>query len=288
MSEDNAPAPMSSDKCYTDYHLGNTDAEHERLIRQGIRLAPVTERFFREVGIGSGQLVLDLGAGVGDVAMLVARIVGPSGKVVAIERDARTINRARARAADAGLGNIEFVQTDVTEYSTDLIFDAAVGRYILQFLPDPVDALRSVAQRIRPGGILAFQEGSWIPFLALSRHLPLWYASVSLLHETGIRAGVNLEMGPGLHKAFQDAGLPAPHMRLEIELASDPDFTRWVSDSLRSVLPQIQKLTLSIEALGDLDTLQERLQNEVAMSNTVVPWIGLVAAWCRNPERRKP
>src|SRR5580700_3668923 len=110
MSQDKALAPMSSDKFYTDYHLGNTDGEHERLIRQGIRLAPVTERFLREVGIGSGQLVLDLGAGVGDVAMLVARIVGPSGKVVAIERDARTINRARARAADAGLGNIEFVQ----------------------------------------------------------------------------------------------------------------------------------------------------------------------------------
>jgi hypothetical protein len=66
---------MSSDKCDTDYHLGHTDAEHERLIRQGMRLAPVTERFLREAGIGSGHLVLDLGAGVGDVAMLVARIV---------------------------------------------------------------------------------------------------------------------------------------------------------------------------------------------------------------------
>jgi len=71
MSKDNAPAPMSSDKRDTDYHLGNTDAEHERLIRQGVRLAPVTERFFREAGIGSGHLVLDLGAGVGDVAMVV-------------------------------------------------------------------------------------------------------------------------------------------------------------------------------------------------------------------------
>ena len=55
------------------------------------------------------------------------------------------------------------------------------------------------------------------------------------------------------------------------------------SDSLKSVLPQIQKLNLSHEALGDLDTLRERLQNEVAISNTVVPWIGLVAAWCRKP-----
>jgi ubiquinone/menaquinone biosynthesis C-methylase UbiE len=275
---------MLADKRHSDYHLGNTDAEHERLIRQAIRLAPVTERFFREAGIGSGQQVLDLGAGVGDVAMLVARLVGSSGKVVAIERDSRTISRARARAKEAGLNNIDFVQADIAEYSTAAMFDAVVGRYILQFLPDPVAMLRSVAKRVRPGGLVAFQEGSWIPFLSLSAHLPLWYAGASLLHESGVRSGVNLEMGTGLHKAFQEAGLPAPRMRLEMELASDPDFTRWVSDSLRSVLPQIQKLNLSLGALGDLDTLEERLQNEVAKSNTVVPWIGLVAAWCRTPE----
>jgi SAM-dependent methyltransferase len=275
---------MLADKRHSDYHLGNTDAEHERLIRQAIRLAPVTERFFREAGIGSGQQVLDLGAGVGDVAMLVARLVGSSGKVVAIERDSRTISRARARAKEAGLNNIDFVQADIAEYSTAAMFDAVVGRYILQFLSDPVTTLRSVAKRVCPGGLVAFQEGSWIPFLSLSAHLPLWYAGASLLHESGVRSGVNLEMGTGLHKAFQEAGLPAPRMRLEMELASDPDFTRWVSDSLRSVLPQIQKLNLSLGALGDLDTLEERLQNEVAMSNTVVPWIGLVAAWCRTPE----
>ena len=71
-------------------------------------------------------------------------------------------------------------------------------------------------------------------------------------------------------------------MRLEMELRRDPDFTRWVSDLLRSVLPQIQKLNFSQEVLGDFDTLQKRLQDEVAVSNTVVPWIGLVAAWCQN------
>ena len=54
-----------------DYLLGNTDAEHERLIRQASQIAPITERFFREAGIGPGQRVLDLGSGVGDVAMLV-------------------------------------------------------------------------------------------------------------------------------------------------------------------------------------------------------------------------
>jgi len=43
-----------------DYLLGNSDAEHERLIRQANRLASATERFFREAGIalGSGCLIL--------------------------------------------------------------------------------------------------------------------------------------------------------------------------------------------------------------------------------------
>jgi len=140
--------------------------------------------------------------------MLVARIVGRSGEVVAIERDARTISRALARAAEAGLHNINFVQTDIAEYSADSSFDAAVGRYILQFLPDPVAALRSVAKQVRPDGVVAFQEVSLAPCVSLSAHLPLWSAAVSLVHEAGIRSGVNMEMGPALHKPSKKPGYP--------------------------------------------------------------------------------
>src|SRR4030095_15482506 len=90
----------------TDYPLANTDAGHERLIRQAKRVAPITERFFREAGIGPGQRVLDIGSGVGDVAMLAARMVGPSGEVVAIERDPKSITKARARVTEAGFCNV--------------------------------------------------------------------------------------------------------------------------------------------------------------------------------------
>src|SRR5437660_10359430 len=75
-------ATMTTNHSYTDYALGSTDAEHERLIWQAARVAPITERLFREAGIGSGQRVLDIGSGVGDVAILAARLVGPSGEVV--------------------------------------------------------------------------------------------------------------------------------------------------------------------------------------------------------------
>jgi ubiquinone/menaquinone biosynthesis C-methylase UbiE len=95
--------------------LGNTQAEHERLARQAERFDPLTERFFREAGIGPGQRVLELGSGAGDVAMLVARLVGPTGEVVGVERSADSIAHATSRVKAAGLSNVRFLQTDVAE-----------------------------------------------------------------------------------------------------------------------------------------------------------------------------
>jgi len=174
---------MTTTKPTAHYVLGSTDAEHERLIRQAALLAHLTERLFRDAGIGPGQRVLDIGSGVGDVAMLAANLVGPSGEVVGIERDPRSIARARSRAAGAGLSNVTFAQSDVSQVVSDKPFDAAVGRFILQFLPDPVDVLRSLSRLVRPGGVLTFQEVSYAPFLLLSAHLPLWAVAASLLHE---------------------------------------------------------------------------------------------------------
>src|SRR5712671_134768 len=130
-------ANMTTSNSTFDYALGYTIAEHDRLIRQAERIAPITERLFREAGIGPGQRVLDLGSGVGDVALLVARLVGPSGEIVGIERDPSSIARANARVVEAGLRNVSFTQADVNQIAGDQPFDAAVGRFILMFLPDP-------------------------------------------------------------------------------------------------------------------------------------------------------
>ena len=70
-------------------------------------------------------------------------------------------------------------------------------------------------------------------------------------------------------------------MRLAMELGHDPEFTRWLSDVTTSIRPQIEKLNLSLDKVGNLDTLQQRLHEEVASSKTVVPWLALVGARCR-------
>ena len=270
-----------------DYALGYTNFEHERLIRQAARIAPYTERLFREAGIGPGQRVLDLGSGVGDVSMLLARIVGPSGAVVGIDRDSYSIERANARVAESGLRNISFIQADVNQIGSDQPFDAAVGRFILMFLPDPASVLRSLTQLVRAGGIIAFQECTWVPFLAFDARFPLLSKLLSAIHETFLRAGVNPEMGIALYQIFQQAGLPAPDMHMETLLGSDANLTSLISDLLSSMRPLIQQHKVSLEALGNLDTLSERIQAEVVASNTVVSFVPLVGAWARKPATKK-
>jgi SAM-dependent methyltransferase len=265
------------------YVLGYTEAEHERLIRQAALIAPITERLFREAGIAAGQRVLDLGSGLGDVSMLVARLVGPSGEVVGIERDRTSIERAQARVLEAGLRNVSFTQTDVNQVVSDKAFDAAVGRLILMFLPDPVSVLRSVSRLVRPGGVLAFQEPSWIPMLGLGDRLPLWSSMLRSIHDTLLRSGANPEMGLALYPIFQEIGLPAPNMRLEILLGRDTGFIRVISDLVYSLQPLAGQHSVSMEELGDLNTLRDRICAEVAAANTVVSVVPLLGVWSRKP-----
>src|SRR5215469_2700265 len=139
---------MPTETSPTSYVLGSTNTEHERLIRQAAIFDPTSERLLREAGVGSGQRVLDIGSGLGDVSMLVARMVGPSGQVVGIDYDASVIAKAKTRARKAGLRNISFMESDLGRLSGGKLFDSIVGRLILQFLPDPSAVVRSLVESL--------------------------------------------------------------------------------------------------------------------------------------------
>jgi ubiquinone/menaquinone biosynthesis C-methylase UbiE len=67
------------------YPSGETDAQTRRLITQAQLYNLSTRAFFQAAGISRGMKVLELGSGVGDVSLLLAELVGPSGRVVGVE-----------------------------------------------------------------------------------------------------------------------------------------------------------------------------------------------------------
>ena len=264
-----------------DYVLGSTEAEHERLIRQAERLDPFTRQLFQKAGMGTGQRILDIGSGVGDVAILAARIVGPSGHVIGIERDERSITRANARVAEAGLQNVTFLQCDVHEIPETEWFDGAVGRFILQFLSEPASVLCSLAKRIRPGGIMAFHEPSWSPFLRWNAQMPLRSLCSSLIHQTFHCSGATTDMEMLLYRGLTEACAAMPTLWMEMPMGADSFFTDWVFDLFCTVRPQMDQYGVSYQELGDLATLRERLCSEMVLMEAPGACIGLVAAWAR-------
>src|SRR5262245_7626689 len=132
------------------YILGHADLEIKRLQLQAEIIAGVTRRLIRESGIGPGMRVLDIGCGVGDVSMLLAEAVGETGTVLGFDSEPRAIDVARARALVAGYRNIEFLVASDDAFPDRPLFDAAIGRYILHHLADPVAAIRRAAAAVRP------------------------------------------------------------------------------------------------------------------------------------------
>lgn len=101
--------------------------------------------------------VLDAGTGTGagDVALLVADLVGREGTIVGIDFNAELICTAQARAAAAGMENVSFVVGDAASAQLDRGFDAVVGRCVLFFAREPATLVRRLADCVRDGGIVA-------------------------------------------------------------------------------------------------------------------------------------
>jgi ubiquinone/menaquinone biosynthesis C-methylase UbiE len=140
------------------YVLGHSAEELNRLIEQARLFGELTEEIFVRAGIGAGMRVLDVGCGAGDVSFLLARMVGPSGAVIGVDRSEEAVAMANARAQAMGLTQVSFSQSDIEDISLDQPVDAAVGRFVLMYSAEPSKTLRRVAANVRLAASLHFRK----------------------------------------------------------------------------------------------------------------------------------
>jgi SAM-dependent methyltransferase len=263
------------------YVLGHADRELQRLGTQARLIDPITRRFLLAAGLTPRMRVLDVGSGAGDVTFLAAAIVGAGGSVIGVDRSADAIATASAAAAARGLTNVRFLPGDLSALALVERFDAIIGRYVLQWLPDPAAILRTLARYVEPGGVIVFHEPDWA-MAASYPPAPLFDATCRWVAETIRRSGAETH-GATMFGTFERAGLGPPSMRLEAVVGAGPDAEPidLVADLALTVAPTAE--TYGIASIGELDpdTLHARLHAEAVATGSVLVARGEIGAWVR-------
>src|ERR1700736_5023301 len=142
-----------------DYVLGTHEEELERLGVQHRAWRPVVLNCWQQAGITVGSKVLDAGARPGYATVDLAEIVGPRGRVVAVERSGNFVEAIKNSAQRRGFSNIEVHELDLM--NDDLPggpYDFAWCRWVLCFVSNPELVVQKIARVVRPHGRAIFHE----------------------------------------------------------------------------------------------------------------------------------
>jgi SAM-dependent methyltransferase len=241
------------------------------------------QRFLERAGFGEGDTLVDLGCGPGFTTLDLARIAGPEGRVIAVDRDGeRSIPRLREAADAAGLGNVDARVADLGHFDLPSeSADGVYGRWVLMYLPE--GEARALATRVagwlRPGGACALAE--FCNYLNISIYPPIEHFGVvarALMRAAAGQHGGNPEIGSVLPGLLRGMGLD---VELRVTTKAIPSATpewRWPDRLFRQIVPKlVESGHLAREILDDFITEWEELSRNpsaVFFSSPVLEVIG--------------
>jgi len=169
-------------------------------------LVPTTTELLNRVGVIRGMKCLDVGCGGGHVTILMARIVGPEGRVIGTDTDAEILGLAREDAEAAKVTNVTFQQVHACARLWHEEFDVTYARFLLSHLNEPEKCLTAMADACAPGGTIVIEDTDF----AASFCYPMCaaYERYTELYQKLLqRRGGDSNIGPTLPAVLRQAGI---------------------------------------------------------------------------------
>jgi len=264
----------------SNYILSNA-AEAERLRVQARIWEQDVELLLDRIGVRPGWRCLDLGCGAIGILEPLSRRVGPSGKVIGIDRDERLLAAARAYIAEQELGNVEILQRDA--FDTGLArssFDMVHARFIMAF-GRANDLLREMIGLTKPGGVVASQEtdqNSWCYF----PQLPAWPRLKQAIEAAFLHTGGDANVGQQTYAMFHQAGIENVQARAAVAaLQHSHPYMRMPILGATGMRRIIVGAGLMSEA--DLDQTLAEMEQAIANPHTYEISFTVTQVWGRKP-----
>jgi SAM-dependent methyltransferase len=264
------------------YVLGYRRAEQERLQRQAQELAPESCWLFDQIGVAAGARVVEIGCGPRGCLDLLAERVGPSGRVVGVERSQDAVNLARALIDERGLTNVEVLCRDAR--ATELpraSFDLVTARLVLVNIPQPQQIVAEAVALVRPGGWIALHEADWIVHVS-DPPSDAWRKTVELFVAYSQRNGIDPFVGRKLPRLLRDAGIDDVRVRPLVHVYPPGTARRYILLDFAENLSE-RLLAQQLVREPELAELKAALRRHLDDPQTLVVSHLFFQAWGRKP-----
>lgn len=199
-------ARSSAPRCLGLYARGIADdtythGHHESVLRSHRWRTAENSAAYLLPHLHSGQDLLDVGCGPGQITVGLAERVAP-GRVIGIDRDDGIVQQARG----LGVHDVDFQTGDAYKLPFGSgTFDVVHGHQVLQHLTDPVRALREWRRVLRTGGLLAVRDSDYGAF-TWAPDDPMLDRWLVLYHQVTERNGAQADAGRHLLAWVHEAG----------------------------------------------------------------------------------
>lgn len=228
----------------TDYVLGTHDEEIERLgLQHRVWLAHATDAWGR-AGFGEGQTLIDLGAGPGYATIELARLVGPQGRVIAIERSRRFLDHLESERSRLGLSQVDVVEADLNQ-RLDLrcAADGLWCRWVAAFIHDPRHVISGLRGLLRDRARAVFHEYGEYKTWRLLPDSPELNEFVDVVIASWRADGGEPDVGRAIPGWLQASGFTVESVRPIIEVITPSDVMwQWPRAFVKNGTERLQAL----------------------------------------------
>jgi 2-polyprenyl-3-methyl-5-hydroxy-6-metoxy-1,4-benzoquinol methylase len=260
----------------SDYVIRGGIEGRERLRILSRVMRPTTLDLLRRVGIRPGMACLEIGCGGGDLAFDMARMVGPTGKVIGTDIDEKKLELAGQEAEEQQLSNVEFRLADITESEPGTAFDLVHTRFVLTHLANPAQALARMRGALRPGGVIVVEDIDFRGYFCHPDSPALW-RYVELYTETVRRKGADANIGPRLPALLIETGFENVRLNVVQPAGTDGEVKLITPLTMQNIAGAV--LAEGLASPAEVDQLVAELYEFAHMPGSVGCMPRVVEAW---------